>query len=1520
MADDFVHLHTHTMYSAFDGLGTPQEFARRAAAMGQRRIAFTDHGTVRGLYDAHKACDEHGLALIPGAELYLADDAIRHGLTPEEKRDIQSKVANKQEAKRELAAATKRLQDRDHITVWALNETGLVNLYRLTTWAWTHGFYGKPRVDFKRLKEYRAGLAVSSGCAGGVVAAHVLAGHVERARQRAEELAEMFGDRFVVEVMPHIPKERPGGDHLAATMVNLARSVGAPIVATQDAHYPVAKDAHAQDVLLCVNTRSKMDESERFRFDSYSYWLRSREEMATAFATVPGMEKRSVEEALDGTMAFADRVVPSFRTVAPGTYLVAPELPPGFVTYDEWLYALCRDGAVTRYGVPLYGVGAGVRERLLHELRTIRDLGFAAYFCAVRDVVDWARGRGILVGPGRGSAAGSLVSYLLRITDVDPLHHGLLFERFMSPGRTTDLPDIDTDVEAARRDEVLDYLRKRYGEDRVAHISTHNMLGGRSTLRDLVRVYDRKGTEIAPLIGVIPQTVGPDAEEHNALSQALRETEVGRVFAEQHPDIAEVAERLEGQMRSAGLHAAGIVVASRPLTDIVPLETRPRKGGGRIPAIAFDMHGVEAAGLVKLDVLGLHTLTMLRRAFELSGAKSEDFDLEAPDVLEGFTRGHFVGVFQFDSPSSRKLCRGFEFHRFADVAAMTALNRPGPMKTGMADLFKQRHADSSKIEPLHPVYDRVMAETYGVPIYQEQVITLARDLGGYTPEGADKLRKLIAKKLPGLAAEEDTFVAGAVAHGMDEDAAKGVFKSLVGFGGYGFNKCLDENELVLAEAGAKPIRAVEVGERVWTSAGLRKVVRHAMTIRAAYEVQLVDGRTTVASADHRLFRPDGSAVRVVDLRKGDCLGVFADMQCAGVPQLRPLRRTTMLHTPQPEVAVGTNLSRRSTTSMGFLEQRQDEGDGQAVGGDSGSSLGRKELAVQGWPHGKDHDTSCVRDLPRMRVEESQDRGASPGSGSRKQCLGEPGSTLPIMPQEGPLPASWAQPQRGCRRRHGTDGVEQGIDQENGRAGGSNRSVEGRPQARTRNKGLAGSRVVSIRYIGTRRMIDIEVEHPHNFFLANGILSHNSHSVSYACLSVWMMTLKVRYPLAFYGAALEAEQNEQAQMRLAAEARRAGIPIRPPTVQATSPGFVVVEEDDGSVIVGPVDSLKGIGPAAAAQIRAGAPYVDLVDFRRRVSDARGVTVRTFEKLAQATALRGLTTAPSRFLVVNAKEVWHRLKRGETPLLETTPALDWRGDERTLAISEVWPLYSNAGRTALGIMQARLEAVVRRPIVLPGDPALSEPGVKAVIVFGRVAASKLFSSSGGQTARIALVSDEGGELSLRADADVVDHYAAAFHKPGLLMLGLARISERGAATLECAYPAEAALGSVEDPILGALITPDRTRPRDPGAAFRSARDRLLREKTDKTTFAVTGRVVRVRIHDDKKKQSMATIGLLGETGFLRFFVFASRWNKKAQNSLVLGRLVTVRLVCLGHDLATLGEHEIEVPDVEPRLPAG
>ena len=768
------------------------------ADVGQTSLASTNHGSVRGLCDHHAACEKHGLKAIHGIEAYLVDDATLRGLDADEKRFIEQNAANRDEAKEAKKEAQRLRMDRDHITIWAMDREGLRNLFRLSSWSWNEGYYFKPRLDFERLREFSAGLAISTGCPGGVVTSPLRRGDFRTAIDRTTQLADVFGDRLYVEIMPHVLH---GAERLNEHLIKLAARFDLKLLATQDSHYPTREEAKAQEALLCINTRDKMSNPPashdyphgRFCFDSTNYWLRSRAEMETAWeATKLPISKTTIRAALDETMLFAERCTARLEFAKKGQYLVSPPLPEGVPDHDAWLRRLCAKGIRTRYRTDLASWPDVYKDRLIKELDLLRDLGFAPYFCAVWDIATWARSQGILLGPGRGSVGGSLVAYLIGLHDVDPIVHGLVLERFLSRERTS-LPDIDTDIEKGRGEEVVNELERRYGTDRIAGITTSMAFRGKMVLQSLGRIHELPGQDVLAVTSLITEGQDQETLAEGTIAQVLDTTAPGQAFEERYPDVAQVARQLEGQLRTVGTHPAGLIVSSELIRDLVPLESRPRPGtkDGRMPVVAFDMHVVEKFGLVKLDLLRLNVLRQIASAVRLIPG-GVDFDIldraDDPRVYEHvLSAGRFTGIFQFDTPSARRLCNGVRLDCLADVATMTALNRPGPMGSGLADQYVLRKRGEPFERP-HPIVWECTSDTFGVIVYQEQIMEGARRYAGYSADEVNGFRDAVAKK-KGLSEHHDRFISGAVTTANVEEAdAEVLWDSLVSFASYAFNK------------------------------------------------------------------------------------------------------------------------------------------------------------------------------------------------------------------------------------------------------------------------------------------------------------------------------------------------------------------------------------------------------------------------------------------------------------------------------------------------------------------------------------------------------------------------------------------------------------------------------------------------------------------------------------------------------------------------------------------------------------
>jgi len=739
------------MYSLLDGASHLDRMVARARKLGMPSLALTDHGNLYGVVHFYDECVKQGIKPIIGCELYVCDD-------------ISKKTRH-----------TAQERSYFHLLVLAKDREGYRNLMRLTSIANLHGFYYRPRVDHEMLAEHSAGLIASSACLNGEIPYAVNHGRVGEARELAGKYARLFGEgNFYLEIMENgIPEQNRANE----AVVDMAREMGLPLLATNDCHYVLPSDAPTQDILLCIQTGKLQSDPDRLRMTTEAFYLKSQDEMEEAFRHVP--------EALSNSIDIAERCnveldlekgyhMPRF-TVPEG------EEDPGDL--KKFLRELTYRGAKERYGDDY---GDEVRDRIEYELGVIEKMDFESYYLAVWDVVSHAKKVGISVGPGRGSAAGSLVAYCIGITDIEPLAHGLIFERFLNPERVSP-PDFDVDYSDKRRDEVIQYITRRYGKDRVTQIGTFGTMGAKGAIRDVARVMGYAPSEADRVAKMIPDGLGV------TINDALRSSPELRDFVQsdaRNGQLIKAAGALEGTARHSGVHAAGVVIADRDLTELVPL-MKPQKGE---VCTQFDMTAVEKIGLIKMDILGLKTLSVIDDAIanvEHRGGRVEwtEIPLDDPETYELLRQGHSTGVFQLESRGMKDILKKLRPGKFTDLVPLLALYRPGPLGSGLVDEFIRRRHDPSTVEYDHPLLEPILEETYGIILYQEQAMRIANVLAGFSLAQADLMRKAMGKKKPEIMARiSKDFLDGAVERGVPRDVADKVWRAIEHFAGYGFNK------------------------------------------------------------------------------------------------------------------------------------------------------------------------------------------------------------------------------------------------------------------------------------------------------------------------------------------------------------------------------------------------------------------------------------------------------------------------------------------------------------------------------------------------------------------------------------------------------------------------------------------------------------------------------------------------------------------------------------------------------------
>ena len=750
----FVHLHLHSQYSLLDGANRLDDVIGAARAAGMPALALTDHGNLFGAIDFHDRARKAGLRPILGIEAYVAQGSHTD-------RDPQRDSSN-------------------HLVLLARNGVGWRNLIKLTTRSYLDGFYYKPRIDHELLRRHAEGLIGLSACLKGEINESILARREEEAERTARLYREILGDgNFYLELQDHgIPEQRSANEVLR----RLARKLDIPRVVTNDCHYLRRQDAVAHEILLCIGTQTTLADPRRLKYATHEFYLKSVEEMAAAFP--------DDLDALENTLAIAERCDVNIRE---GQFHL-PEFPvPAGETADSYFERMARAGLDERLAelhrrtpaVFARNPEETYRERLRYEIDVIRRMGFAGYFLIVWDFIRNARESGIPVGPGRGSAAGSLVSYALRITDIDPLQYDLLFERFLNPERIS-MPDIDTDICQRRRGEVLEYVAAKYGRDRVSQIITFGTLAAKGVLRDVGRVMGLPYAAVDRVAKLLP-----DMEK--SLAEAARSVDSLAAEMERDPKIREVVEigsRLEGLTRHASVHAAGVVIAPVPIDEIVPLYKTAKDE----VVTQWDMKGVERLGLLKMDFLGLKTVTVVDDTLGILRHQGVALDLDAvplddAETFRIFAEGRTSGIFQFESSGMKDMLRRAQPSKFEDLCAFNALYRPGALSVGMVDEFIDRKLGRKKVVYLLPETEPILRETYGVIAYQEQVMQIAVAVAGFTMAEADVLRKAMGKKnLEVMAQQKEKFLSGAEARGVARKKAQELWEYIEPFAGYGFNK------------------------------------------------------------------------------------------------------------------------------------------------------------------------------------------------------------------------------------------------------------------------------------------------------------------------------------------------------------------------------------------------------------------------------------------------------------------------------------------------------------------------------------------------------------------------------------------------------------------------------------------------------------------------------------------------------------------------------------------------------------
>ncbi len=851
----FTHLHVHTHYSLLDGLGKIDDILDRVQELGMNSIAITDHGVMYGVPEFYDKATQRGIKPIIGCEMYLAPNGL--------------------ENKRAGIDDT-----RYHLTLLAKDNIGYKNLMKLVTIAHLEGFYYKPRIDMKVLRKYSRGLIGMSGCLQGEIAQLAISGKYKSAKKKALEYQEIFGkDNYYLELqhLPNLPEQKIANEQL----LKISKETGIPVVATADLHYIYPEDGEIQDILVCIQTGQKLSDTNRMSMTDHKLHLKSPEEMWRYFKDIP--------EALENTQKIAEKC--NVNIEFGKTKLPTFKVPKGY-SASSYLRELCEKGIKERYLDRGLEFTEKHRQRLEYELGIIKKMGFDAYFLIVADFINWAKKQKIAVGPGRGSAAGSFVSYLTKITDIDPIKYDLLFERFLNPDRIS-MPDVDVDFSDHRRDEVLAYVRKKYGDDHVAQIITFGTMAAKAAIRDAGRVLGVEYSYCDKLSKMVP--------DFTKLDEALKTSkELAHEYAN-NPDakkIIDAAKKLEGVARHASVHACGVVITAKPVVEYSPLQYMSGKGKNENAivtqyAASSKASYVEKIGLLKMDFLGLKNLTIIENAISIIKATTGDIievdkiPLDDPVTYKLFQRGDTTGIFQLESAGMKRYLKQLRPTTFEDIIAMVALYRPGPMEW-IPDFIAGKHG-KKQITYLHPNLKPILEKTYGVAVYQEQVMQMAQVIAGFSGGEADVLRKAMGKKIPEIIAKEKIkFIEGAQKQGLDKKLAEKIFSFIEPFAGYGFNRCLTGDTLI-TDAKTGEQRTIE---SLFEDYKNKKKLPNVLTldektsklktgkitkvynngIKKVYKLKTASGREIVATSNHPFYTFSGWKT-LKNLKTGDFIAV-----------------------------------------------------------------------------------------------------------------------------------------------------------------------------------------------------------------------------------------------------------------------------------------------------------------------------------------------------------------------------------------------------------------------------------------------------------------------------------------------------------------------------------------------------------------------------------------------------------------------------------------------------------------------
>jgi uracil-DNA glycosylase family 4 len=1135
---DFVHLHLHDQFSVLDGYGSAKQYCERAKELGFKALALTNHGNIDGCIRFQKECKKNGIKPIFGAELYMVPD-----LSVKEKGE-----------------------KRAHITVLARNRTGWENICKMLTVANINGYFYRPRIDPELLLDNCEGIVVGTACASSFM------NWPRGAGMTLVNKLKKKGTYVYFEVMPiDMDMQRK----LNIDLVEKSEFYKIPLVATNDCHYIMAEQKKVQEVLLAIQTKKKWNDPKRWKFSVDTLFLQSTDEMESYFEKFGGIDKADYQVAMQNSKMIADMCNLELEAIPvelPEVDIVkysGMEPNDCFIKLimDGWELRKNKHPWITEDKEPEY------MERLMEEVDIICRLGFAAYFLIVYELINWCKENDVMTGPGRGSVGGSLVSYCMGITQVDPLKYGLVFSRFISEARI-DLPDIDMDFEKSRRMDVIEHLKDLYGEYNIIGISNFMSMKGKSALKDAARVFDIPKAEVEKASDAIVTRSGGDMRSDFTITDAFETFEDGIKFKQKYPEVAQLAIELEGQIRGHGRHAAGICISKTDLRDGANCNWAKRSD---TLCANWDKKDSEYNGLMKLDVLGLQSLDVLHQAQKLIEKNHgvfidyEDITLDDPDTLEEFNRGNCVGIFQFNGNSIMRFCRDIGISEFEDIVALNALHRPGTLKSGTIHQYKDRKHGREPVTYPHPLIESITKPTQGIILYQEQVMRLMFECGGLPWRTTDTIRKAVSKSQgeAQLNKFKDDFVQGCLkTKTLSEKEANDIFETIKSFGAYGFNKCISGNE---------KIRRIATHKK-----GKNFTIEEMYLIRNNIEYAKKTGHKALRSK----YMAQGHYGYGLSLSDGRCRknGII-DIQPAGI---RKVYKLTLTNNANIEITKNhkfptpfgeKKLSDLQTDDYIYYcceyDSTHKENKLFNFSGKEQICKGKKYTG-KGFPKGKDNPGYIDGSYTEFQKNKL--------TGFCSKCDASNDRT----------------------ERHHKDGNRQNNKPENieelcsschkkadYKLGRTKRDEKGYPSRLIRVKNIS--------YSGEFMTYDVTMDGPnHNFVTSQNIVTSNSHSVEYSLISYWQMWLRVKYPMEYMISILSygQEKNKADNMQ---EARRLGLKIALPDINLSN-GTEWAQAGEDKLLI-PIGEIKGIGPAALKSImsaRKDGPFVNEADFESRVN--------------------------------------------------------------------------------------------------------------------------------------------------------------------------------------------------------------------------------------------------------------------------------------------------------------------------------